>query len=56
MDRWAYAIRTGTEDVHQCHTAILAIEQAVLRLIQEDAVDGSSDGRYFTNCDFFNDI
>ena len=36
--RWFYAFRRGREDVHQCHTAIIAVEQSVRRLVQ-DAVD-----------------
>ena len=39
MARWEYAFRRGSEDVHQCHTAIIAVEQSVRRLVQEDAVD-----------------
>ena len=34
----AYAFRRGREDVHQCHTAIIVVEQSVRRLIQ-GAVD-----------------
>ena len=37
---WAYECRRRSEDVHQCHTAIIALEQSVRRLVQEDAVDG----------------
>ena len=37
--RWVYAFRRGREDVHQCHSAIMAVEQSVRRLVQ-DAVDG----------------
>ena len=37
--RWAYAFCRGREDVHQCHTEIIAVEQFVRRLVQEDAVD-----------------
>ena len=37
---WAYAFRRGREDVHQCHTAIIAVEQSAQRLVQQDAVDG----------------
>ena len=36
--RWAYTFRRVREDVHQCHTAILlAVEQSVRRLVQQDA-------------------
>ena len=40
MARWAYACRRGREDVHQCHTAIIAVEQSVRRLVQQYTVDG----------------
>ena len=40
MARWAYAFHRGREDVQQCHTAIIAVEQSVRRLVQQDAVDG----------------
>ena len=39
LARWAYAFHRGREDVHQCHTAITAVEQHVRKLVQ-DAVDG----------------
>ena len=38
--RWAYAFSRGREDVHQYHTKIIAVEQSVQRLGQQDAVDG----------------
>ena len=37
---WAYAFRRGKEDVHQCHTSIISVEQSVRRLVQQDTVDG----------------
>ena len=30
----------GREDVHQCHTAIILVEQSVQRLVQQNTVDG----------------
>ena len=30
--RWVYAFRRGEEDVHRCHTAIIAVEKLVRRL------------------------
>ena len=35
-----YAFRRGREDIHQYHTAIIAVEQSVRRLVK-DAVDGT---------------
>ena len=40
MVRWAYAFHRGREDVHQCHTTIIVVEQSVRRSLQEDAMDG----------------
>ena len=40
MTRWAYEFRRGRENVHQCHTTIIALKQSVRRLVQQDAVDG----------------
>ena len=40
MAMLAYAFRRGWEVVYQCHTAIIAVEQSVQRLVQQDAVDG----------------
>ena len=37
-----YAFPRAKEDVHHCHTAIIAVEQSLRRLVQEDAVDGAS--------------
>ena len=34
-----YAFRRVRDDVHQCHVAIIAVEQSVRRLVQQDAVD-----------------
>ena len=36
---WAYAISNGREHVHQCHTAIIAVELSIPRLVQQGAVD-----------------
>ena len=39
VGRWAFAFRRGRENVHQCHAEIIAVEQSVRRLVQQDAVD-----------------
>ena len=36
---WAYVFRRGRKNVHQCHMAIIAIEQYVRILVKHDAVD-----------------
>ena len=38
--KWSYAFDRGKEDVHQCHTASIVLEQSVRILVQQDAVDG----------------
>ena len=40
MTRWAYAFRRGREYVHQCLTAIIAVEQSVQKSVKQDSVDG----------------
>ena len=42
LARWTYAFCRGREDVLQCHTSIIAVEESVRRLVglQQDAVDG----------------
>ena len=30
----------GGKNVHQCHTAIIAVEQSVRRVVEQDVVDG----------------
>ena len=40
--RQAYVFRSGRKDVHQCHTAIMAVLQSGRRDVQQDAVNGIS--------------
>ena len=40
VSRWAYAFRRVNKHVHQCHPEIIAVEQSVRRLVQQDVVDG----------------
>ena len=37
--KWAYAFCRGREHVHQCHIAIIAVEQSVRRLVEQDTLD-----------------
>ena len=40
--RWEFSFHRGREDVHQCHTAIIAVERSVGRLVQQDSLDSST--------------